>query len=108
MEAVKEALPIFQWVGNRDRMAQCLTLASRMALPNGHHELAVRWMGAASPVREEIHSVEYHLASPNIYDWWLPILREAVDPALFERAWAEGKQMTLDQAVESVLSELSA
>jgi predicted ATPase/transcriptional regulator with XRE-family HTH domain len=105
MKNLQEAIRIYQWVGNQDQVAACLTLSSWLVEEvKGQHELAVRWLAAASQVRETIRSVEHHFALPRWYDHYLPILRSAVDPPLFERAWAEGRQMTLDQAVESVLA----
>jgi predicted ATPase len=106
VQVIREAIQIFQWVGNQDRIAQCLSVASGLALIKGYEERAVRWLAGASQVRETMRTIEAYYASPAEYDPQLAAVRAAVDPAIFERAWAEGKQMTLDQAVESVLTEL--
>lgn len=105
--ALRDALTIFRWVGNEDRKVQCIAIASGLKLAREYPEQAVQYLAAAEQAHQSLSPLLPYRSHWQ-YKSQLAALRAAVPPDVFERAWAEGKQMTLDQAVESVLSELSA
>jgi hypothetical protein len=68
---------------------------------------AVRLFGAAEALREAIG----HLPNPQAqadYDDCLDATRSRLGVIAFEAAWAEGRAMTLEQAIEYALADQTA
>ncbi len=93
-----QSLRLWWEIGDQEGLALSLTTCAEVAAAGGQPERAVRLTGAASSLAHAI-----------IFNWpWegrLEIERRAaavgadLDAATFERAWAEGQQMPLDQAI---------
>ena len=66
-------------------------------------ERAARLLAAAQSLRERAHTPRVPL--DHYYDWFMAQVRAQLDEASFAAAWAEGAQMTLEQAVAYALSE---
>lgn len=105
IESLCEAMQIYHWAGNDERVAQCLAVASGIAHSKDRKELSVRLLASTSslrygpPMREDDTTGFFKL-----FDVQLSALRAGVEADNFDRAWREGQKMTLDQAFEEALA----
>ncbi len=113
-----ESLTLRREIGDRaGGMAWCLEKLAEIALTNGQRESvsrrdedfqrAARLFGAAEALREPIGSVIDLVDQPE-YERQLAILRAQLDEATFAAAWAEGRTMTMEQAIEYALTAKEA
>jgi ATP/maltotriose-dependent transcriptional regulator MalT len=100
----RETLPDWQKIGHRGAVAHQLESLGFIAKAQEQGERAVRLLGAAEALREASNSpmtpqegVEYakEVAS----------LRAGMDEKDFLSLWAEGRSMTMEQAIEYALNE---
>jgi predicted ATPase len=104
-QALREGLPHFYMRDNLERVAQTLVLAAGLAQTLGKLPEAARLLGAAAATRRDHHThgvFERELFAE--YDRRLPTVQAAMDPADFERAWAEGQQLTIQEAIAEALA----
>lgn len=102
--SLREALETYHWVGNDERVAQCLAVAAGLAHVQGQLERAVRLLASTADIRYGPRPTEdFHIGFYRDFDRRLASLTAAMDEPAFKRAWAEGQVMTLDQAVEEAL-----
>jgi hypothetical protein len=100
----REALRLALAMNNRLQMAKApATLAGALGAL-GHHQQAARLFGASESALERLGA--FHV--PN--DQWeidamIAAVRAQLDEATFQAAWAEGRALTLEQAVEQALDE---
>ena len=73
----------------------------------GRMEPAARLLGAAEALREAI-VCPLPPCDRKDYDETVAAVRAALDEDFFAAAWAEGENMTLDQAVSMALHELES
>jgi predicted ATPase/DNA-binding CsgD family transcriptional regulator len=98
-ELFKESLMLRNRAGEKEGMAEALAGLAGVAAAEGQPERAARLFGAAEALREAIHlSIRLYNRTP--YDRYLPIARAQSDEERFTRAWAEGKAMSLKQAID--------
>jgi predicted ATPase len=83
-------------------LERCAWIAADLHQP----QRAARLFGAAEAARERIGAPLPPVDKPR-YDRHLAQVRADLDGSDFGRAWAEGRAMTLEQAVELALSELA-
>jgi len=115
---------IMQYQGHYDRAlaihTQCLTLAHEMddqrivalsleklagvAAGTGRAECAARLLGAAEALREAIHVPVESIDYPD-YERFLAMARAGLDDESFAAAWAQGRAMTVGQAVAYALAD---
>jgi tetratricopeptide (TPR) repeat protein len=81
-----------------ESLERCAWIAADLHQP----ERAARLFGAAEAVRERIGAPQ-PLGDKPMYDRHLARARAALDGLAFDAAWAEGRTMTLDEAVEYAL-----
>ena len=69
-------------------------------------EHAARLLGAAEALFESM-GMQFHFynMSASFHERHLDLIREMLDPEAFEKAWAEGRAMTLDEALAEALGE---
>jgi hypothetical protein len=104
-EALRECIPYSYARDNLERVAQGLVLAAGVAQALGKLPEAARLLGAAAAIRREHHT--HGVAERDLfaeYDRRLPAVREAMAPADFERAWAEGQRLTIQEAIAEALA----
>jgi tetratricopeptide (TPR) repeat protein len=104
-DAIREFIPFAYGMDNLERVAQGLVLAAGVAQAVGKLPEAARLLGAAAAIRRDHHTHgfgERELFAE--YDRRLPAVREAMAPADFERAWAEGQMLTLREAIAEALA----
>jgi predicted ATPase len=104
-EALSVCLPYHLETNNLERVAQGLVLAAGLAQALGQPNRAARLLGTAAAIRRDHHThgvFERELFAE--YDRHLPAVRAALDPAEFDRAWAEGQKLTIKEAIAEALA----
>lgn len=98
----KESLSLHHELGNKLGISGCLSNIAAVAGEQGHPKRAARLFGAAEALREVINA---SLSSDERaeYDRKVAVVRAKLDEAIFAEAWAQGRVMTLDQAVSYAL-----
>ena len=109
---LRESLTLRHDVGDRGGSAWCLEKLAQIALKLGQRksslisgknfEQAARLFGAAEALREPVKS-KIDLVDQPEYDRHIKVLREKLDDATFTKAWAEGRGMSMEQAIEYAL-----
>lgn len=97
-----EALSQLLEVGDKWSFAQGLEGFATLATARGEPERAARLFGTAETLRESIGFPLVPSERVN-YDLDVAAVRTQLDQATFNAAWAEGRAMTLEQALEFVL-----
>ena len=102
----KESLVLFQKHGGKRGVIDCLTGLAGVVGRAGQPERAARLLGSMEAAREAIRigsTVSY--ADRLEYDRYESAVRAQLDETSFTAAWAEGRTMTLEQAVGYALVE---
>jgi tetratricopeptide (TPR) repeat protein len=99
-----ESLTIAQELGDKYSIAHCLMKMAGVIGVMGQPLRAVRLYGAAEALRNMIGAHIEPRDRPD-YERDLTTIRARLDDATFEAAWAEGRKLTLEQAVADALSE---
>jgi non-specific serine/threonine protein kinase len=99
----REALVMFQKQGNKLGFAYSLEGFASLAAAQGHAERAVRLRGAAEALREAI-GVPLPAVDRAQYDHYVETARAALGEKTFAAAWAEGRKMTMEEAVAYALN----
>jgi len=99
----KESLLLSREVRSRWRSEECLEGLAQLASARGQYDHAARLFGAAEAQRE-IVGPQYVPADQASHDQWVTPTRAALGDTTFTAIWAEGRALTLDQAVEYALT----
>ncbi len=102
-----ESLARFRDVGNRNGIAFTLELSAGLTVRDEHSlaaARAARLFGAANAVRAAIGSPLAPFDQPT-YDADVQAARAHLDNDAWEAAWAEGRAMTLEQAIAYALED---
>ncbi len=101
-DVLGECLTLSQGLGEKVFIAECLEgLAGLAAAETQIGRAACLW-GAAEALREMIQA-PLSSAERSHYERHLREAQGQMDPETFDRAWAEGRAMTLDQAIQYAL-----
>ncbi len=100
----KESLALYRGVGDKRGIATCLEGLAAVSQAGGLPDRAARLFGAAETLREAIGS-PLPPAVCTDYDRDVASARAALEAEAFARAWAEGRAMALEQAVEYALAQ---
>jgi predicted ATPase len=92
----------FREQGNRRQAAECLEGLAALLQVAGRPEIAARLLGAAERTRELI-AIPLTAGERQDYAHTLAAIRSQRDEATFAAAWAVGRAMTLEQAIEEAL-----
>jgi len=101
-ECFQESLPITQETGNRRDIATCLEGIAGLCVSQKKHEMAARIFGAADQLRETI-GAPIPVGHRHRHDREIASIDRALDAGGFERAWAQGRAMDLDEAIAEAL-----
>jgi predicted ATPase/DNA-binding SARP family transcriptional activator/class 3 adenylate cyclase len=101
-ERYRESIGLFRDLGYRSDIAFSLEGFSGLASAQGQFERSVRLRGAAETLREAA-GIPLPEIDREQYDHYLDAARAALGEERFERAWAAGRAMTPEQAVEEAL-----
>ncbi len=106
----EESLTLCKELGDRMVASDSLEGMACTSAAKGEAERAARLFGAAEAMREALGAVAYEL-TPEEKAWREPHLataRSGLDGAMWEETWAEGRAMTMDDAISYALEETDA
>ncbi|MBI3973469.1 MAG: adenylate/guanylate cyclase domain-containing protein [Chloroflexi bacterium] len=98
----EQSLALQQEAGDRWGIIECLEGLARVAGAQGQLEWGARLLGAAEALREAI-GAPLPPADRADYDRDVAVVRAGLGEATFATAWAEGRAMSLEQAVAYAL-----
>jgi non-specific serine/threonine protein kinase len=102
-----ESLALFQQHGGRRGIVDCIAALAGVAGAEGQLERAAQLFGAVEALREVICT--YVTYSDQIeYGRNVAAVRAQLDEATFTRAWAEGRALTMEEAVDYALAVAKA
>jgi hypothetical protein len=93
-----ESLAIFREQGDKKGIAECLAGIAGVMGAQGKPKQAATLFGAAEATRESL-GVTLWPANRIEHDRNVMAVRSQLDEATFETAWAEGRAMTIEQAI---------
>ena len=99
----KESLSLRQQEGEKEGIAEALAGLAGVAAATRQPERAARLFGAAETLRHAIHH-DIRRQNREPYDLYLPLARAQLGEAAFSKAWAEGRAVTLEQAIHYALA----
>jgi predicted ATPase/class 3 adenylate cyclase len=99
---LEECLTLYRQVGNRTGIAYCLEGIAGVVQEQSRQQRRVQLYGATDALREAIGSPLTHFGLEK-KERLLSVARAVLGDAAFTAAWAVGRAMTLDQAVEYAL-----
>ncbi len=99
----RETIKAWRDSGNRAAIAHQLECFAFIAIEEEEPQRAIRLFGAAEALRERVHSpmTDYERVE---YDRELAQLRSSLDETEFNALWAEGRALTMEQAIEFALN----
>jgi predicted ATPase/class 3 adenylate cyclase len=100
----RETLRAWQHMGHRGAVAQQLESLAFIAIELGQGVRAARLLGAAESLRDFSGAVRMTQQDAE-YDQALAKLRGQISPAELDTAWAAGRAMGIDEAIEFALAE---
>jgi predicted ATPase/class 3 adenylate cyclase len=101
----RETIQEWRKIGHRAAIAHELECFAFLAKAQEEDQRAARLFGAAEILRENINIPMMPAERPE-YDREVNDLRANMDEAAFAKAWAEGRALTMEQAVPFALEEL--
>ena len=100
----RETILEWQHLGQRGAVANQLESFGYLASARGRPRRAAVLLGAAERLREEAGAGMLAIERAE-YESQLTLVRESLDTAEFEHAWAEGRAMSTDDAVALAQSQ---
>jgi tetratricopeptide (TPR) repeat protein len=96
----REGLTLAEELGDRTNLAYCLEGLAGVAGARGEPERAARLFGAAEALLETVGVARYpYVPDRTAYQRWVAAARAQLAESGFATAWAEGRAMTVDQAI---------
>jgi DNA-binding CsgD family transcriptional regulator len=103
---LQEGLKPAAEVGDESNVAYCLQGLAALAASEGGVARAARLWGAAEALLERIEATAYaHAPDRSLYQTQVSAARAQLDEEAWSVAWAQGKEMPLERAVEYALSD---
>jgi len=100
----REAICLQQELGAKGDILSILLIFAAFALQAGKPSRAVRLYAAAQALRQAI-DMAFSLAQTGEYEANLASARTQLDPPAFAEAWADGRALTMEEAVAYALKE---
>jgi hypothetical protein len=100
----RELLPKWKDLGHRAAVAHELECIAFILSKKGDIQRAAQLLGAAEALREVIDSSMTTLEQAE-YDREVSALRSKMNEIDFEKAWNEGREMTMDEAIENAFRD---
>ncbi|MBA2534361.1 MAG: response regulator transcription factor [Rubrobacter sp.] len=101
----EESLTLCMELGDRLVAAASLEGMACMSGAKGASERAARLFGAAEALREALGDHQHTPEEEALSEPYLAMARSRLDEAAWQAAWAEGRAMPMEQAIEYALSE---
>jgi tetratricopeptide (TPR) repeat protein len=105
LDLARRSLQLAQEMNNRLETSRCLAALTGSFAASGQPELAARLLGASEAAIGSMGAFHVPEDKPE-FDRSIAAVRAELDQAAFETAWAEGRKLTLEQAVALALDEL--
>jgi predicted ATPase len=99
-----ESLGLFRQLGDTWAAAACVAVLGGVAASAGHAARAVRLLGAAVTFTDAM-GAPFFPEDRREHDGYLVTARASLDEARFATAWAEGRRLTLEEAITEALAE---
>jgi predicted ATPase/DNA-binding SARP family transcriptional activator/DNA-binding CsgD family transcriptional regulator len=99
-----DALQVLRQLGDNDGVAECLDSLAAAAGKRYEGNRAARLLGAAEAARETLGTT-IHPVERNMYEGFVNLSRCDLDEDAWSVAWAEGRAMSLEEAIEYAMSE---
>jgi hypothetical protein len=93
----------YQRLGDRRGISECLLGLGATAAAGGRYADAVRLFAAGEAGLQQVHAELWH-SNRTDYEHWQGVARAGLDAAAFDRAWAEGLSLALDEVLALALS----
>jgi hypothetical protein len=103
-EMYRETLPEWKRIGHRAAIAHQLECFAFIAKSQEQGQRAARLFGAAEALREKIN-IPMNSKERIEYDKEIASLRAGMDEKSYTSNWAEGRAMSMDQAIEFALTK---
>jgi predicted ATPase/class 3 adenylate cyclase len=100
----EESLTLSIESGNKSVIAICLAGLAGILGETGKPEQAARLFGAVEFLLKDISRLEPQ--DQKDFDHYVTVVREQLDEAAIENAWAEGRTMMMEQAIKYALEEI--
>jgi len=100
----RESLLVSQEIGEKRVIAYCLEGFAKVAARYGNADQAAHLLGAAEALRQAI-AAPLSGAERSELDQDVIVTRNRLGERIFEAAWAEGRAMTMEQAIDFALKE---
>lgn len=100
----RQSMAFYQTNINKCDIALSLEDISRMCKLRGYNVQAIKVLGSASLIRDQISAPVLTYAAKK-YDSHISALRSALGDEAFEKYWAQGRAMSMDEAIAYALSE---
>jgi hypothetical protein len=107
-ELLRESIGIAGMLGDDYNVAFCAAGLAGAAAREGRAERAARLFGFADALSERTGAGVSWSVLRGLNERDLATARESLDPEAFEKAWAEGRAMTPEEAVAYAHSEVGA
>jgi predicted ATPase/DNA-binding SARP family transcriptional activator/DNA-binding CsgD family transcriptional regulator len=99
-----DALQALRQLGDNDGVTECLDSLAAAAGKRYEGNRAARLLGAAEAARETLGTT-IHPVERNMYEGFVNLSRCDLDENAWSVAWAEGRAMSLEEAIEYAMSE---
>jgi predicted ATPase/predicted Ser/Thr protein kinase len=99
---IAESLALYQELGDKKYSPMNLADMAGPVAAGGHPQAATRLLGASEALLEALGLVIHASDRPDI-DRHVAVVRDQLDEETFNAAWAEGRAMSLEQAVSYAL-----
>ena len=100
---LEESLQLAIELDNKGLIGGCLAGFASILAMTGKPEQAARLFGTADSLSESLGPLEP--ADQKDQDYYTGLVRGQLDQAVFEKAWNEGRAMSLDEAIAYALAE---
>ena len=104
----EEGLSVSAELGNQADIVRCLEGLAAIAGAEGSIVRAARLWGAAGALLEKIEAMYTYVPDRSLHQRQVAAARTRLDEEAFEAAWAEGRTMTPEQAIEYALEQEAA
>ncbi len=103
---LEESLTISVEIGDEGNVAYCLEGLAAIAADEDELERAARLWGAAEALLENAEVLTSpHVPDRSLHQRQVADARARLEPEAWQKAWAQGRAMTLEQAVEYALED---
>jgi tetratricopeptide (TPR) repeat protein len=96
------AMSAYRQIGDKPGVAECVVGLAAVAAAHGRSENAARLFGMAEVAFEAVGAQLWY-TNRGDYERWVAVARAGLESTAFAAAWAEGRAVRFDQAIERAL-----